>query len=265
MLKNTFVSLCLNAGIIVGKQIGNNNIMELLKRLYPVSSGIPLVRIGDTNDGTYLIPDDLQGIFACFSPGVSNRASFEEFFVQRGVRCYLADASVDKAPIQSDLVEFTKKFVGAVNDDYTLRMDDWVATRCPGSEDLLLQMDIESAEWHVLLDTSPSTIDRFRIICLELHDMERIFDKFAFPIIKSVFDKLLRNFVIVHSHPNNHGWYVKRGSLVVPRSLEVTLLRKDRVKSMSFAKTFPHPLDIKNAIHLPDIPLPKHWFSSEDA
>ena len=32
-----------------------------------------LVRLGGNNDGGYLLPNDLEGITACFSPGVDNK------------------------------------------------------------------------------------------------------------------------------------------------------------------------------------------------
>jgi hypothetical protein len=45
-------------------------LVALLERLYPVEGGHPLIRVGPDGDGGYLLPDDLSGIVACFSPGV---------------------------------------------------------------------------------------------------------------------------------------------------------------------------------------------------
>ncbi len=45
--------------------------------LRPFDVGHPLIRIGAFSDGGYLVPSDLQGIKACFSPGVSQQSSFE--------------------------------------------------------------------------------------------------------------------------------------------------------------------------------------------
>ena len=44
----------------------------------PKASPFGLIRIGGNSDGAYLVPDDLQGISCCFSPGVSDRKSFED-------------------------------------------------------------------------------------------------------------------------------------------------------------------------------------------
>jgi len=45
----------------------------------------------------------------------------------------------------------------------------------------------------------------------------------------------------------------------IPRLLEFTFLRKDRIGNESFASKFPHPLDYKNVKNKPDIVLPNTW------
>ena len=49
-----------------------NEALDLIRALYPVTTTLPLIRLGGTGDWAYLIPDDLDGIAAVFSPGVSN-------------------------------------------------------------------------------------------------------------------------------------------------------------------------------------------------
>jgi hypothetical protein len=49
---------------------------DLLTRVRPVKTNFDLIRLGSKNDGGYLVPDDLDGIVACFSPGVSRIANF---------------------------------------------------------------------------------------------------------------------------------------------------------------------------------------------
>ncbi len=63
-----------------------------------IDPGIDLIRVGGDADGGYLIPDDLAGIEACFSPGVDTVATFERDMVARGIPCHLIDASVDGRP-----------------------------------------------------------------------------------------------------------------------------------------------------------------------
>jgi hypothetical protein len=259
--RDAFVTGCLNAGISVARQVDGQAVRDLVRLLHPLVTEHSLVRLGAQGDGGYLVPDDLDGVVACFSPGVGNEASFESSLVRRGVRCFLADASIDDAPIKGHMAHFTRKFLGVVSNDETITLDEWVCANSPGEGDLVLQMDIEGAEWPVLLNVSPDTLRRFRIAVVELHNVERVVDKYAFSIMKSVFERLLCDFYVVHNHPNNYGRSVRYGSLVIPRVLEMTLIRKDRVKSTTFARTFPHPLDERNDVNSPDLPLPHHWFA----
>lgn len=105
--------------------------------------------------------------------------------------------------------------------------------------DLLLQMDIEGAEWLVLNATSDEILSRFRIICVELHDLEHLFSRSAFEIMERVLEKLLRQFFVVHVHPNN---WTDAAAISrryhVPSVLEYTFLRKDRVRHRSPAAAF---------------------------
>jgi len=259
-MKHAFVTACLSAGVAVAKQTDRDLAMRLVNRLHPVVTRHPLIRMGARGDGGYLVPDDLERIAACFSPGVDDRASFEASMIERGIPCFLADASVEGAPLAGDMVHFTRKYLGVVDNDTTITLDRWVAARCPGNSDLILQMDIEGAEWQVLLNVSNETLRRFRIIVVELHDLERLMDKHAFAIIAAAFERLLQDFHIVHNHPNNYGRSVRCGSFVIPRVQEMTLLRKDRGAPSGFATRFPHPLDEKNDVDGPDLPLPREWF-----
>jgi hypothetical protein len=243
----------------LGKIADPAAVASLIRRLFPVTTPLELIRIGGEGDGGYLIPDDLDGVVACFSPGVDVIALFEAALVARGIPCYLADASVDAAPIDDPLVHFEKKFLGVVDDPMTVTLDAWVARCVPAAGDLILQMDIEGGEWPVLLNVSDAVLRRFRIIVLELHGMERIVDRFGFSIIDAALDRLLRNYHVVHNHPNNQMDAVKLGDLVIPPLLEVTLLRKDRAAPTGFATSFPHALDRKNVEERPDLALPINW------
>jgi hypothetical protein len=216
--------------------------------------------MGGHGDGGYLIPDDLEGVVACFSPGVATLATFEADIIRRAIPCFMADGSVAAPPISGELVHFTNKFIGVINNDKTITLDHWIETTGPHIGDLILQMDIEGAEWPVLLNVSRETLRQFRIVVIELHDLERLMDKHGFSIISSVFERLLEEFYVVHNHPNNYGGTVRCRSFIIPRVVEMTFIRKDRVRLINFAHTFPHPLDEKNDVTQPDIPLPRQWF-----
>jgi hypothetical protein len=77
------------------RQARRDVIEEFLTKLRPLTSGHALIRFGPEGDGGYVIPDDLTGIEACFSPGVSGISGFEMDCAERGMKVFLADQSVD--------------------------------------------------------------------------------------------------------------------------------------------------------------------------
>lgn len=259
-MKRQIFEILANRGIALSHRTDMGLVRALIGRMRPRSVELPLIRLGGDNDGGYLVPDDLSGIEACFSPGVDVTATFEQSLVNRGIPCYLADGSVAGAPIKHPLVHFEKKFLGVVEDENTTTLDQWVARCSPRAGDLLLQMDIEGSEWPVLLNVSDATLSRFRILVLELHFLEHMLGDFTFTVMSAMLDRLLRGFYVVHLHPNNLAQAVQVGGISIPRLLEITLLRRDRAEPTGFASAFPHPLDQPNMTDRPDVALAPEWY-----
>ena len=142
-----------------------SNVLSLIESLYPVGVGSPLIRLGPKNgDGGYLIPDDLEGITACFSPGVSNVSGFEKDCAELGMRVFMADHSVNAPAEHHENFHFIKKFVGGTTFGKYITLDDWVRETLPnGASDLMLQMDIEGQEYETLFSISDKLMRRFRI------------------------------------------------------------------------------------------------------
>lgn len=92
----------------------------------PIVTQKRLIRLGGDQDGGYLLPDDLQGIRTCFSPGTSNVASFEKDLSTLGIRSYMADFSVDEVPVSDERFTFLKKFIGFGDRPEYLSLEDWV-------------------------------------------------------------------------------------------------------------------------------------------
>lgn len=245
-------------GVFLSKVTTDDDLAEFFRLVRPTAVDKRFIRIGGDFDGGYVAPDDLDGVEACFSPGVSDVATFEQALAARGIRSFLADYSVERPPVRNEMISFEKKYLGLCNDDIYLRLEDWVNSKgCKG--DLILQMDIEGAEYEVILDTPREILRRFRIIIIEFHGMERLFDWERFRSFKQVFQKLLESHYICHIHPNNADpvWSVK--SFTVPRTLEFTFLRRDRADPASQALSFPNALDMPNMPGRKDIVLPSCW------
>ena len=223
----------------------------------PKPSPVPLVRIGGDWDGAYLVPDDLEGVAACFSPGVNNWKAFEdELVADHGIPCHMCDRSSDVEAFATPLVPgrqtFLKKWLDVNGATDSIALAAWVEMQAPGTADLLLQMDIEGAEYRNLLGTPDDVLRRFRIVVLELHGLEAARDDARFeeqlgPLLR----KLDHHFICVHAHPNNCCGEVQLPgtALNLPRVIELSFLRRDRFPAATDpawpAPVLPHPLDIR--------------------
>jgi len=212
------------------------NLPSLLELIKPHKSPYKLIRIGGNKDGAYLIPDDLKGIKACFSPGVSNRKDFEDDLARRfKIKSYMCDFSSDLNKFKTNLIEnmqfFEKKWLDIYDNENSISLEQWVSKYISSSSwDLMLQMDIEGAEYRNLLSCSELLLKRFRILVIELHDFTDLLNKTKDKKTKSLINKISKTHVCVHSHPNNCcGQLIdKETGMNIPDVLELTFLRKDR-------------------------------------
>lgn len=260
-LKSKFLELFLSKRSFVTTRTEKNDVLALMRKLSPVSTATGLLRMGPSGDGGYLVPADLEGIEACFSPGVSSISGFEKDCAELGMNVYLADKSVEKPAELHERFCFVRKFVGAKSDDDFITIDDWVkSSDVDNNSDLLLQMDIEGYEYETILNCSSHLLNRFRVIVVEFHDLDQFWNRPFFNIAARSFDRILQTHVCVHIHPNNYYKIYKKYGLEIPPLAEFTFLRKDRLVD-SFKRTdFPHPLDKDNTNNPTQI-LPECWYS----
>ncbi len=239
------------------------SLQALVRKLSPTLRGGDLIRLGPKGDGGYLVPDDLAGVEACFSPGAGLIAEFEKECAELGMKVFLADASVDKPAASHPLFHFTKKHVGAITNDSFMTVDDWVTSSLPGSAtDLMLQIDIEGYEYETFLSISDSLMRRFRIIVAEFHNLDGLWNQPFFRLASRGFEKILQTHTCVHIHPNNCCGAMNKAGIIIPRVAEFTFLRNDRLRQPTCALVFPHPLDFDNTSN-PPLALPACWYKAQ--
>lgn len=250
-------------GIVDGfptKTTDRSELRALLQDLYPVSGGNELIRLGPKGDGGYLLPDDLDGVEACFSPGVAFESGFERDCAELGMKVFLADGSVEGPAVEHRAFHFTKKFVGALSNAEFMTLDDWVASHLPDRRsDLLLQVDIEGSEYEVFLSATDALMRRFRIIVAEFHQLHQLWSRPFFSVARRALERILQTHVCVHIHPNNTCSPLRKDGLTIPPVMEFTFLRKDRVQAASYQHRFPNPLDSDN-VDGPPVILPQCWY-----
>jgi hypothetical protein len=227
----------------------------VINTLRPREVGIPLIRVGNSSDGGYLLPDDLGEISHCLSAGCDKLWEFERVLNENfGVPSHIIDSN-DKKPHDLPMnFTYTSKWLGGRSTLNLVTLEEWVESVSPISEELILQMDIEGSEWEVLGNAPDDLLQRFRILVIEFHRIpnlfnQRILEKYYGPLL----ERIDRSFQAVHFHPNNSCGFTSFGGISIPNAFEVTYLRRDRfVKTLDFTR-LPHPLDRPNDPTAPEI------------
>ncbi len=263
-MKNTLKKIFIeDKGNIIISRTPLERVKTLIEKLFPVHTDKELIRVGPNGDGGYLIPNDLDGIKACFSPGVDVMSDFEKACFDLGMQLFLADRTVDKPNLDlgPENYNFLKKHIGCTDNAEFTTLDSWVNSFELGDSDLLLQMDIEGAEYASIINASNALLKRFRILVFEFHNLDEFWNPRFFNMVALALNKILETHTCVHIHPNNCCGTEAKFGLEIPRMAEFTFLRNDRINHKEFAKTFPHQLDFDNENKTP-VTLPKCWYKN---
>ena len=103
-LKEKFFDLF---NMYVEKKTSKENISKILKKLLPYKIEYDLIRLGDDNDGGYLVPNDLNGIVKNYSAGVGNLSKFEKDLKEK----FLIDSNLlDYNDIDENILPVGSKF-----------------------------------------------------------------------------------------------------------------------------------------------------------
>ena len=245
--------------LYVEKKTQKKDISKILKRLLPYKTGFDLIRLGNDNDGGYLVPDDLSNISRNYSAGVGDLTKFEEDLEEK---YSIPSSMVDFKDVDPKLLpkksKFIKKKIGISSYEENLSINDWLDNE---SGEIILKMDIEGDEYLTLSSMSDKNLKKIRILVIEIHDLRHLRNYSFFKTFEKVLLKLNNFFYVCHLHINNVSKVKDIGGYSVPDMLEVTLIRKNRVKNFTnqFA-SIPHKLDQKTVLKQKEIFLDKKWY-----
>ena len=236
-----------NYSFEIKRSITRQRVISFFDVLHPENYGFELIRIGNENDGGYLIPNDLVGVKKCISPGVGNSIKFEKNLVSNyGIQSFLADPTVNVLETLPKEIQFQKIAIGYSSEinqimdmesgerrDYnSVTLEEFInINTISGEADLLLQMDIENAEYLALLVSNPAILEKFRMMIIEFHSIPNIFEeKYFTEIVKPLFKKINQIFYVAHIHANNVANPVKILNFEIPHALEITFHNRNRIK-----------------------------------
>ena len=240
LIKKTFFKF----NLILNKYNYNTKklVDQFLNKIKIIDSGHKLIRIGADYDGGYLIPDILDQIEYCFSPGVGNTSSFEDHLSRFKIQSFLADGTVN----YNEKHNFIKKNLNSFNDENNITLETWVNDKIKdkSNDKLLLQMDIEGSEIEVLYKSDINFLERFKCIIIEFHHFTEIINLLGLKIYSDIFNKILKTHYICHIHPNNSAGSTFINGTKIPDVLEITFINKKIAKYVKKIEyNLPHELD----------------------
>ena len=244
-----------------------NNIVssefDFLKPLYFPN----LKRIGAKNDGGYIVPDTLlRDSDGLLSFGYGYDSSFERDYIQRTQnQIFIYDHTCDYKKLIFSLLKTIKRFFlfrknirdvkkhykdleqhyKFVNSKNVFFNKKEIVKEKKNQNEInlneifqsiffkkaILKCDIEGSEYEILQDIITHS-EKIICILIEFHNIDQNIEKF-----KKSMNKLCEIFSIVHLHGNNHEPLLE--GINIPKTLEITLVKKKFVNETKFVNKFP--------------------------
>lgn len=224
---------------------------ELFALLWPQDvSGGNKIRVGGPHDGGYVMLEPGHDGVAV-SIGIGNHAPWDLEMAQRGWQVFQFDGTVEASPCQHRHINFFSKNLTAQTSHgpEAIHLADILAM-LEGENDIILQMDIEGAEWDVLENATESQLLRFSQIIVEFHGLR---DKNLLPRCRRIFEKLCSTHVPVHFHYNNTENPYVFEDFLVNGLWEISFVRRDDLVFSPSHASFPCELDSPNITRFPDL------------
>ncbi len=207
-------------------------------------SAFAFVRIGRNNDGGYIMLDDFSEDMKAYSIGICDDMSWDKDIHEKyGMDVYMYDHTVPYAPEKIDGCYFYQKGIAAED-----RGGSFLSLRSmlkqhgdERSDNLVLKMDVEGAEWDVLNAVNEEDINRFCQIVIEFHGMTELSNREK---MICALKKINRTHQAVWG--NNYAPAEWGGSVLMPMSLEVCYVRKKSYDLENRDAFFPTELDMPN-------------------
>lgn len=217
---------------------------------------LTLQRIGGALDGAYVMAP-VSVLDGALSIGVGHDVTWDQAIAARGIPVHMFDPTVDGLPQPVPAGVFHKIGIGAtagVRDGMELKPLDELLTLAGMSEsqELLLKVDVEGAEWSSLCATNFSP---FQQVLLEMHDLSRLQDEADADEVLRTARSLAATHRPVHVHANNEGAFNRFDGRWFPDVIEVSYVRRDLLDAESPATSLVAGLDRPSNPKYPDYDL----------
>ena len=227
-----------------------NCLLELESLLAPATPlDASFVRVGGENDGGYVMVDSGLANTSVYNFGIGAEVTWDQAMTDRGNTIYQFDHSIVEPPPVNGKTVFQRLGLGAESGGSFVSISD--ALRANGDydrRDLVLNIDIEGAEWDILPTLSEDDLSPFSQIVIEFHNLLAWVNdpNFRTRVLSSLVT-LYQTHQIVHVHANNYGGRGIAGNVMAYDVLEATLLRRTDWTFAAHHDALPHELDRPNS------------------
>jgi len=245
----------------------HKKINKLLNLLKIYKTNFKLLKIGDNNDGTYIVPKILHKINYCISIGVGDTVTFENHLYKKyKIKSFLIDNTINGEVIRGKKgLNFFKKNLSLFNDEKHITLDN-LLNKClkkQNQKNLLLQADIEGDENYIIHRLSDKLLDKFSVMIFEFHFLSIISSKKGLERVLKIFSKIEKNFTLVYIHPNNIFTPFKVNGYSLPCLAEITFLNNKQIKNKEIFKS-KDIFKFKNIKDYKQIKLEKFHFTNQN-
>ena len=243
LLDNTYTYIDINTKTGYNFDSIDPNMLTCYKSPYKKS------RIGKDFDGGYIICNipyiNYDVLLSC---GISDDISFEENFcnIYKNTKCIAYDGTIENIMFNNKNITFIKKNINTFNDNNNSNLHSEI----DNFNNIFLKMDIEGYEIPWINSLSNEKLNKLSQIVIEFHF------PFSYKEV-SVFNKLNKNHILVHFHPNNCLGVRNHKGILIPNVFECTYIHKKYYTNEYLLndEKIPSSLDMKNVIENPEIYL----------
>lgn len=201
----------------------NLEIWKMLGNLHKVSS-LNYIRMGSKFDGGYPVIDDLSKDDVLISAGLAYDINFEIQASKKVSKVVMLDHTVEDLAVPPGNMIFLKQPL-VPNEPKGRGFSLMNLVDSFESEDYVLKVDIEGAEWEIFAE-SDLDLSKFRQIILEFHGLDfrwsQKHEEFYVPALANI----LKTHLPIVVHPNNTGRLSWVAGRLVAETVEVLFARK---------------------------------------
>lgn len=235
------VSFCNNEQNKLNGNWNNSELYEYLKAVHRlthmtciaegINGGVKRRRVGKEYDGGYIMFHPFSEEKIAYSFGINNDISWEKDMAENGYDIYMYDHTIRALPEYNKRFHWSKKGITGGKEDKILKhLDSFIKQN--GHEEIggmVLKIDVEGSEWSVFNNCDEKVLLQFDQIVIELHGILQNENKQE---ILEVLEKINRTHSVVHIHANNYGRVNYCNELITPNTLEVTLVNKNKFRTI---------------------------------